>query len=232
MLLADSHTHLDQYPLAEIPDILERAQQARVGLIICAGTTIASSRACIELSRAYGPTFAGVGIHPMEVKGPIDGAVYSSLRDLALNNPKVVCISEIGLDFLPESPDRELQYQAFREQIPPRQGIEAAHHFPLPRVPPRGDPNSPGRKGLRGGWSHALFPGGRSNRERGHRLRLFRVPGKAFPKAAGTSGGGERAASGEYSSWRPTPRPSPSKSTGTTGRNHAMCLTWRRSSRS
>ena len=117
MLLADSHTHLDQYPLAEIPDILERAQQARVGLIICAGTTIASSRACIELSRAYGPTFAGVGIHPMEVKGPIDGAVYSSLRDLALNNPKVVCISEIGLDFLPESPDRELQYQAFREQI-------------------------------------------------------------------------------------------------------------------
>ena len=61
--------------------------------------------------------FAGVGIHPMRVDGPVDEGVYSTLRDLATSVPKVVCISEIGLDFLPESPDRDLQYQAFREQI-------------------------------------------------------------------------------------------------------------------
>ena len=41
----------------------------------------------------------------------------SSWEGLAKGNPKVVCISEIGLDFLPTSPDREVQFQVFREQI-------------------------------------------------------------------------------------------------------------------
>ena len=53
----------------------------------------------------------------MQAETPVDEGLYRTLRDLAANNPKVVCISEIGLDFLPESPDRELQYQVFREQI-------------------------------------------------------------------------------------------------------------------
>ena len=117
MILGDSHTHLDEYPPTEISDILKRAEGAEVGLIVCAGTTVASSRACIELSRKYDVFFAGVGIHPMRVEGPVDEEVYCTLQDLAVNNPKVVCISEIGLDFLPESPDRDLQNQAFREQI-------------------------------------------------------------------------------------------------------------------
>ena len=117
MILADSHTHLDEYDPAEIPDILDRAKQAGVGTIVCAGTTIGSSSACIELAGKHDTLYAGVGIHPMQVEGPVDDAVYGALRGLAVANAKVVCISEIGLDFLPESPDRELQYQAFREQI-------------------------------------------------------------------------------------------------------------------
>ena len=117
MILCDSHSHLDAYPLLEAPDILSRAADAHVGLIICAGTTIDSSEACVELSRMYSAFYAGVGIHPMCVEGPVDEETYARLRDLVVNNSKVVCISEIGLDFQPESPDRKLQDQAFREQI-------------------------------------------------------------------------------------------------------------------
>ena len=117
MILGDSHTHLDEYLTAEIPEIVERAEGVHVGLMVCAGTSIASSSACIELSRGYDMLFAGVGIHPMQVEGPVDEGVYRTLRDLSVNNPKVVCISEIGLDYLPQSPDRGLQCQAFREQI-------------------------------------------------------------------------------------------------------------------
>ena len=117
MILGDSHTHLDEYSPEEIPGVLERAQAASVGMIVCAGTTIASSRACIELARKYGELRAGVGIHPMNVDGPVDHETYGTLRDLAVSDPKVVCVSEIGLDFLPQSPNREVQYQAFREQI-------------------------------------------------------------------------------------------------------------------
>ena len=117
MILCDSHTHLDHYSPSEIPDILERAEGAQVGLIVCAGTTVDSSKACVELSQGYDIFYAGVGIHPMQVEAPMDEGLYQTLRDLAANSPKVVCVSEIGLDFLPESPDRELQYQVFREQI-------------------------------------------------------------------------------------------------------------------
>ena len=116
-VLGDSHTHLDQYPPSEIPGILERAGDAGVGFAVCAGTTVESSRACIELSRQYGPLYAGVGIHPMEAHQPVDRETYSRLEGLARDGPKVVCISEIGLDFLPTSPDREVQLQVFREQI-------------------------------------------------------------------------------------------------------------------
>jgi TatD DNase family protein len=116
-LIGDCHTHLDQYPAEEVPGILERAGEAGVGFAVCAGTTVESSRACVEMSQQYGPLYAGVGIHPMEAHRPVNQAIYDQLEWLAKTGPKVVCISEIGLDFLPTSPDRETQFQVFREQI-------------------------------------------------------------------------------------------------------------------
>ncbi len=116
-LLGDCHTHLDQYPQVEIPDILERAKEAGVGFVVCAGTTVESSQACVDMSQRYAALYAGVGIHPMEAHQPLNEAAYARLEGLAKENPKVVCISEIGLDFLPNSPDRGVQFQVFREQI-------------------------------------------------------------------------------------------------------------------
>lgn len=115
--LSDCHTHLDQYPREEMPEILGRANEAGVGFIICAGTTVESSAACIDMAQEFGPLYAGVGIHPMEANQIVDSGTYSRLESLARDNPKVVCISEVGLDFLPTSPDREIQFQVFREQI-------------------------------------------------------------------------------------------------------------------
>jgi TatD DNase family protein len=117
LLLGDAHTHLNQYAPDGIPGIMERAAGAGLGLIICAGTTIESTRACIEMSRQHEIFYAGVGIHPMEAHSLIDEPTYSTLEAMARENSKVICISEIGLDFLPESPDHEVQNQVFREQI-------------------------------------------------------------------------------------------------------------------
>jgi TatD DNase family protein len=88
-----------------------------VGLIVSAGTSLPSSRACVQLARSYEIVYAGVGLHPMNLTAPIDEATLDALRQLALGEPKVVAMSEIGLDFLPNAPERSLQYQAFREQI-------------------------------------------------------------------------------------------------------------------
>ena len=116
-VLGDCHTHLDQYPILEIPDILSRAHKVGVAFAICAGTTVKSTRDCIKLAEQHTPLYAGVGIHPMEAHEPVTDEVYAELELMAKSSSKVVCISEVGLDFLPESPAREIQYQVFREHI-------------------------------------------------------------------------------------------------------------------
>ena len=116
-LLGDAHTHLNQYQPAELPEILERAADAGVGFIVCAGTTLDSTRACIRLSQEHQPFYAGVGIHPMEAHQRVDQGAYDQLESLARDNEKVVCISEVGLDYLPESPGHDIQDQVFRQHI-------------------------------------------------------------------------------------------------------------------
>ncbi len=116
-MLCDSHTHLDEYSTGEVPEILDRASEAGVNLVVCAGVTVESSGACIRLAETHRSFYAGVGIHPMNLEGPVDDPVYGALRDMAAENDKVVCISEIGLDYQPTSPDPKTQDQAFRAQI-------------------------------------------------------------------------------------------------------------------
>ena len=115
--LGDCHTHLDKYAPDEMPGIIQRAQEAGVGYIVTAGTTLDSSRACIQMTKDYDIMYAGVGIHPMEANEPVDDKVYATLEELAKSSPKVICISEVGLDFLPASPDHAIQYQVFRQHI-------------------------------------------------------------------------------------------------------------------
>ncbi|MBC8282121.1 MAG: TatD family hydrolase [Chloroflexi bacterium] len=117
ILLGDCHTHLDQYPLGEMPEILDRARESGVVFAVCAGTILQSTQDCIDLAESHEPLYAGVGIHPMEANAIVDDQVYSDLERMAKSSSKVVCISEVGLDYLPESPDHDIQDQVFREHI-------------------------------------------------------------------------------------------------------------------
>lgn len=116
-LLGDSHTHLDQYPAAEMSAILDRARESGVAFAVCAGTTLQSTQDCIELAEQYDPLYAGVGIHPMEAKEPVTEDIYAELERMVKSSSKVVCISEVGLDYLPTSPDHDTQDQVFRQHI-------------------------------------------------------------------------------------------------------------------
>jgi TatD DNase family protein len=116
-LLVDCHSHLDQFPPQELTGVLRRAQQAGVGMIIVAGTTLEGSSACVAMANREPNLFAGVGIHPMDLTGPVDEAAYKELRALALSSHRVVAISEVGLDLQETSPELSIQYQALRAQI-------------------------------------------------------------------------------------------------------------------
>ena len=68
-MLADCHTHLDAYPDDEVVAVLDRARDVGVGLVIVAGTTVASSERAVALSQKFPAIFSGVGIHPMDAGG-------------------------------------------------------------------------------------------------------------------------------------------------------------------
>ena len=116
-MLVDSHCHLDEFQNNEIADILVRAKEANVDLIVTVGTTLQNSFRAVELSTIFPNIWAGIGIHPMEVDKEFDQEEYKTFSDLIDSTDKVIAVSEIGLDFLDTSPDRLLQYQVFREQI-------------------------------------------------------------------------------------------------------------------
>ena len=116
-MLIDCHVHLDSYSDEEVSEVLGRGRDAGVAFVISAGTTVPSSERSIALSAKFPDFFSGVGIHPMDIREPFDDATYAQLKQLAVSNEKVLVISEIGLDFMEGTPDRAVQYTAFREQI-------------------------------------------------------------------------------------------------------------------
>ena len=116
-MLIDCHTHVDPFSEDEIEEILDRARGAGVRAIVSAGTTLESSQRSVQLSSQFDEIWSGIGMHPTDLDGPFDERSYAVLRKLAGSGDKVVAVSEIGLDFMEGSPDRAIQYQAFREQI-------------------------------------------------------------------------------------------------------------------
>ena len=78
--LIDTHCHLDAYTTDdEVGEVLARARSVGVRLIVNAGTTVESSQRCVELTKTFLELYAGVGIHPMDLTGPVDQGVYSQL---------------------------------------------------------------------------------------------------------------------------------------------------------
>ncbi|MBI2965961.1 MAG: TatD family hydrolase [Chloroflexi bacterium] len=125
-MFIDIHTHVDQYEREDLDGLLERARVARVGCIVAAGTTIASSEKCVELSRIHRSILAGVGVHPQDLPGELGQSDLDSIDRLAAD-PGVVAMSEVGLDFQADSPDRALQERALRSQLE----IARAHRLPV-----------------------------------------------------------------------------------------------------
>lgn len=125
-MLIDIHTHLDQHDRAELPDILDRADSAGVNAVVIAGTTVESTQDCIDLAGAHRCVFAGVGVHPTDIDRVLTEGDLEKL-DCMASSGQVVVMSEVGLDYLPTSPDHELQKSNLRAQL----DIARRHRLPV-----------------------------------------------------------------------------------------------------
>ncbi len=127
MKLFDCHTHLFEYPRNEISEILDRASDVGIAGVILAGTTLESSKACVALAQEDSRVFAGIGIHPMDIEGELDEYTINELRELA-KDPRVVVVSEVGLDGMEGAPEHSLQERVLRAHI------QIGHEMALPVI--------------------------------------------------------------------------------------------------
>lgn len=128
MQLFDTHAHYDAEQFdADREELLAALPENGVGLVINPGCDIPTSRKALELANRYDYIYAAIGYHP-ESCAPYQESELDLLRELA-QNPKVVAIGEIGLDYYwEENPPRELQQQVFRAQM------ELARELKLPVI--------------------------------------------------------------------------------------------------
>ena len=117
MELIDSHSHIHGKDFAQdFPEMLERAAAAGVGTIIAVGTDLESSGEACRLARAYRQIYCSVGIHPHDADR-VTEPCYQLIRELVSENPKVVAIGEIGLDFFRDRSPKPAQEEVFRRFI-------------------------------------------------------------------------------------------------------------------
>ena len=115
-MLFDTHAHYDDEAFdADRDALLTALPDCGVGLVIDPGCDLTSSRRAVELAAAYPHVYAAVGIHPENCGGCTDDDL-AALRPLA-QQPKVVAIGEIGLDYYYDLSPREIQKTVFERQL-------------------------------------------------------------------------------------------------------------------
>lgn len=125
MAWVDAHCHLQERYRdddAAVRTLLERARAADVAALVVIGTDAGTSREAIDLATAvaegtYGPDVpavrAVVGLHPHDaVSGTAEIAALA-----AEASPHLAGIGEAGLDYFYDHSPRDVQRQAFAEQI-------------------------------------------------------------------------------------------------------------------
>jgi TatD DNase family protein len=117
-MLTDSHCHLDHEQFnADRHAVIDRALEAGVGRMLAIGTGDGPPdlEAGIRMADLHPAIFATVGVHPHET-AKATPETYTRLAEL-VRHPKVLALGEIGLDYHYDFSPREVQRDAFIEQM-------------------------------------------------------------------------------------------------------------------
>ena len=115
-MLIDTHAHLQWASFdRDREKVIDRARKVDVKHIVNIGFDLDGSRKAIELAKKHRGLYATVGIHPHNAS-QLNEAVLDRLAKLS-ENPKVVAIGEIGLDYHRNLSPRDAQKKAFEAQL-------------------------------------------------------------------------------------------------------------------
>ncbi len=122
-MLVDSHCHLDFDDFdGDTADIIERARENGVNMILNAGNNLNELDNQLALSDKYPFVYAAVGVHPHNALEYPDLTAEDILAKT--HHKKVIGIGETGLDYYYDYAPRDLQIKLLREHIKASQESE------------------------------------------------------------------------------------------------------------
>ncbi len=114
-MLFDSHAHINDNKLIDrVNEVIESAKSNKVNKIVCVGYDKQSSLKAIDLAEKFDSVYAAIGVHPSEANQ--FNMDINWIKDY-IDNPKVVAIGEIGLDYYWDKTYKEEQKELFKNQI-------------------------------------------------------------------------------------------------------------------
>lgn len=114
--LVDTHAHLSAPPFGkDLKEVLARAHEAGVGMIINVGLDEHDSARVVSQSGEFPQIWAAVGVHP-HFAAAVSPHFEVRLASLAADR-RVLAIGETGLDFYRDLSPRHLQEKIFRSQL-------------------------------------------------------------------------------------------------------------------
>lgn len=127
-MIFDTHCHLNSKELyKDVEKHINEAKNAGIARFLVVGYDYESSLLAVSLAKKYEEVYAAIGYHPTD-------SIRASKEDFEntfklINEPKVVAIGEIGLDYhwIKDQKERELQQELFIYQIQ----IANQHNLPI-----------------------------------------------------------------------------------------------------
>ena len=115
----DVHCHLtgEEYDeIGGVEQVIKNAEENGVGLVICSGFDLASSKISADLAEKYENLYFCAGFHPSELAKYNEGDL-DEIRALC-SHEKCVAVGEIGLDYhFDDNPPKETQKDLFIRQL-------------------------------------------------------------------------------------------------------------------
>ena len=115
-MIIDTHVHYDDDAFdGDREALLGSLRENGIGAVIDIGSSAESLPKVRELTAKYDFVYGAVGLHPDEIGDLTDKVLVDMRQDI--ENPKIVAVGEIGLDYYWDKEAREVQKEAFRKQV-------------------------------------------------------------------------------------------------------------------
>ncbi len=111
-MMIDTHCHLDIDDYEDVDKVISNMNE---NIMIASGCNMKTNMRVIELIKNHSNIYGTIGIHPDEISSTIEEDI--KFIELNLNNPKIVGVGEIGLDYYWNKDNKDQQINVFIKQI-------------------------------------------------------------------------------------------------------------------